>query len=77
MFLIFLVADREDFIDFNVLEAKGASKAQMDKILTNDIMVQFKWLPQEIDLDYIQDDHENKDINVYLKTVKQIFQKEK
>ena len=61
----------------NVLEAKGASKVQMEKVLTNDIMVQFKWLPREIDLDYIQDDHENKDINEYLKTVKQIFQKEK
>ena len=49
----------------------------MEKVLTNDIMVQFKWLPQEIDLDYIQEDHENKEINEYLKTVKQIFQKEK
>ena len=60
----------------NSLEDRGASKTQIDKLMTNDVMVQFKWIPVGFDPDKIPENNENKDINVYLKTVKQIFQKE-
>lgn len=60
----------------NSLEDRGASKAQIDKLMTNDVMVQFKWIPVGFDPEKIPENNENKDINAYLKTVKQIFQKE-
>lgn len=59
------------------LEEHNVSKTQISKLLTSDVMVQFRWIPENFDNESIFEDNDNKDINLYLKTVKQIFNKEK
>lgn len=60
------------------LNSQKIPQYQIDKILTNDVMVQFKWTPSsEFDLSSIIEEDENRDISTYLKVVKRVLSRSK